>query len=339
MPYSGDDYLKLLDLTGEGQPQKYNDMLKDYHRLVAARHPLPDYREMTKAEAEKHLAAFKTRLAKALGVLPHEDTTPPQVHSAGIISRNGYTLEKIWFESMPGRPISAHIYRREPCPDAPMPGILVVHGHGAQGKAQPATQFRSFELAKRGFVVLTVDCAGLGERAAAGHTSIPIYVTGVSPQALILFDNMRALDLLTSFPDVAPSRIGLTGSSGGGTQTTYLAALDERVTASAPTASVNAYEDHSAHSSSYYCSCELVPGLVQFGDIGDVLAIAAPRAVLVLMGTRDRTFPAKGARESFLRALDAFTVLGVPENIEKYEAYAPHSYCHTMREAVYDFFE
>jgi len=82
-----------------------------------------------------------------------------------------------------------------------------------------------------------------------------------------------------------------------------------------------------------------VPHMVRFGDIGDWFALAAPRSVLVLMGTRDKTFPAKGARESYLRALDAFTALGVPENVEKFEAYTPHAYSRSVREAMYAFFE
>jgi len=339
MPYTGDDYLKILDLTAEGQPQKYNDMLKDYHRLISERYPLTDYRKLSKKEAQARLAKIKAELIEALGILPHKDTTPPQMQSLGMLKRDDYTVEKVLFESMPGRPMTGLIYRGEALPKKKTPGILIVHGHGDQGKAQPVTQIRSIELARRGFIVLAVDTMGLGERKPLGHASFPIFATGVSLQALLVYENMRALDLLVSLPGVDGSKIGLTGSSGGGSQTTYLAALDERVTASVPTASACAYEDHSTHSSSYYCQCELVPHMVRFGDIGDWFALAAPRAVLVLMGTRDRTFPAKGARESYLRALDAFTALGVPENIEKFEAYTPHAYSRSVREAMYAFFE
>ncbi|MBN1807634.1 MAG: acetylxylan esterase [Planctomycetes bacterium] len=339
MPYSGDDYLKLLDLTGEGAPQKYNEMLCEYHRLYGERRTLPDYRSMRSEEVKAVLAEIRSKLTRALGVLPHPDGDPPVLQSAGSFERPGYSVERVYFEASPRRPVTGLVYRPIPAPEGKTPGVLIVHGHSGLGKAQPATQIRSIGLVKRGFTVLAVDTAGLNERKALGHTSIPLFASGVTPQALLLHDNMRALDVLCALPGVDGARIGLTGSSGGGTQTMYLAALDERVAASAPTAAVNAFEDHVAHSSSYYCSCELVPGMARFCDIGDVLALTAPRAVLVLMGTRDRTFPAKGARESFLRALDAYGALGAGEAIEKYEAYAPHAYCHSMRQAMYAFFE
>ncbi|HTL51922.1 MAG TPA: hypothetical protein VL860_05015 [Planctomycetota bacterium] len=340
MPYVGDDYLKLLDLTAEGKPQKYNDMLKDYHRLLSDRAQWPDYRRMTRQAVEHHLKTVRERLMTALGVLPHTETDPPEMHNVGDhLHRDGYSVQKIWFESLPGRPVTGLIYRSEPVPPRDMPGILIVHGHGVQGKAQPATQQRCIGLARRGFVVLAIDTAGLGERKPAGHNNFALFAAGSSPQALLLRDNMRALDLLTYLPGVEFGKIGVTGSSGGGTQTMFLAALDDRVTSAVPTATVCAYNDHMAHSNSDYCSCEAVPGLIKFGDIGDILALCAPRHLLVLSPTRDLTFPIQGARASYLRALDAYKQLGVGEAIEKWEAYTPHAYSRSLREAMYTFFE
>jgi len=109
MPYSGDDYLKLLDLTGEGRPQKYNEMMKDYYRLYSERYPLTGYRGMSKAEATGKLAEIRKKLVQSLGILPHETATPVEMHSVGKFGRDGYTVEKIWFESMPGRPVTGLI--------------------------------------------------------------------------------------------------------------------------------------------------------------------------------------------------------------------------------------
>lgn len=340
MPYVGDDYLKILDLTAEGKPQKYNTMLKDYHRLLSDRAQWPDFRRMTRQAVEHHLKTVRERLASALGVLPHPEAAPPPLQTVGdLVHREGYTIQKVHFESLPGRVVTGLIYRAMPEQRKEAPGILIVHGHAPQGKAQPATQQRCIGLARRGFVVLAIDTAGLGERKPAGHTNFSLFATGVTPQALLLRDNQVALDVLQSLPGVEPDKIGCTGSSGGGTQTLYLAALDSRVTAAVPTATVCAYNDHAANSNSDYCSCEAVPGLVKFGDIGDVLALIAPRDVLVLSPTRDLTFPIQGARMSYLRALDAYKQLGAADRIDKWETYTPHAYSRSLREAMYAFFE
>lgn len=103
MPYLGDDALKLLDLTAEGQPQKYHTMLKDYHRLRVERTSQTDYRELSREETRTKLDELKARLVKTLGLPPRDEpTAPPGIRTCGRTPRNGYTVEKLEFHSRPG---------------------------------------------------------------------------------------------------------------------------------------------------------------------------------------------------------------------------------------------
>src|SRR5439155_21169183 len=97
-------------------------------------------------------------------------------------------------------------------------------------------------------------------------------------------DNGRAVDYLVSRPEVDGKRLGVTGASGGGNQTMYAGALDERIGAVVPVCSVGTYQ---AYLRAACCVCEVLPGALRFAEEGDVLALVAPRALLVVNATRD----------------------------------------------------
>src|SRR5947208_9393896 len=130
--------------------------------------------------------------------------------------------------------------------DGPRPGVLSPCGHSAEGKAAAAYQILHINLAKRGYVVLTYDPVGQGERSqfwdaergksrfnlTCGEHAVlgnPLYLLGTSLARYRIWDGLRALDYLASRPDVDPERLGCVGNSGGGNLTAYLAALDRRI--------------------------------------------------------------------------------------------------------------
>ena len=99
-----------------------------------------------------------------------------------------------------------------------------------------------------------------------------------------VYENRRAVDYLLTRPEVDGARLGVTGASGGGNQTMYAGALDERLAAAVPVCSVGAYQ---AYLRAACCVCEAVPGALRFTEEGDVLGLVAPRSLLVLSAAKD----------------------------------------------------
>ena len=191
-----------------------------------------------RAGAAKRQADVRRRILALIGGLPdYHGALNAQV--TRTTRRDGFSIDHVRFESLPGYHVTANLYR----PDLPgrHPAILMSMGHWESGKA--AGQLLSTHLARKGFVVLTYDPVGQGERQQAHDARLGRSLLGGAteqhftngPAAILMgqsvaryfiHDGMRAIDYLVSRPEVDPERIGATGCSGGGTQTTYIAALD-----------------------------------------------------------------------------------------------------------------
>ena len=197
--------------------------------------------------------------------------------------------------------------------------MLCVHGHWRGAKQDPVVQARCIGLAKLGFFVLAVDAFGAGERGlgkALGEyhgemvaaTLLPV---GLPLCGLQVYENMRAVDYLLTRPEVDGRRIGITGASGGGNQTMYAGAWDERFAAVVPVCSVGNYQ---AYLGAACCMCEVVPGALRFTEEWGVLALTAPRALMVVNATRDAVqFSVAEARKSLAVAQPVFALYGQPE--------------------------
>ena len=143
---------------------------------------------------------------------------------------------------------------------------------------------------------------------------------------------MAALDYLQSREEVDPERIAVTGSSGGGNQAMYLAALDERVKVAVPVVSAEVFEDQVA---SGRCFCECIPGMMRFANVPDVLSLIAPRPLLIVSGVKDPGFTILRARKAYLRVREVYRRLGAEDRVAMVEVYAGHGYLGGMRAAMY----
>src|SRR5262249_22194855 len=192
-----------------------------------------------------------------------------------------------------------------------------------------------------GFFVLAVDAFGAGERyikpargsyhgALFGSTLWPAGQTLLGMQ---VYDNRRAVDYLLMRPEVNGDRLGITGASGGGNQTMYAGALDERFTAVVPVCSVGTYQ---AYLHAACCVCEVLPGALRFAEEGDVLALVAPRALLVINATQDGfQFSVSEAKKSIERAGAVFRLYGAGDKLKQAVFESPHAYNQPMRETMY----
>jgi dienelactone hydrolase len=336
--------------AGEGP----RDQLKRQLTEEALRHLGDRERRMaalrTRAEAEERQRVVRARLLRLLGGLP-EEKTPLRTRVVGGETREGYRYEKIIFESQPGFPVTANVY--VPVEGAgPFPAILMPVGHSPEGKEGERTT--AIGLARKGFVVLKYDPPGQGERLqyydpdlrvsrvggpteehshAGGHTVL----LGDSVARYLVWDGIRGIDYLLTRPDVASEHIGVTGCSGGGTLTAYIAALDPRVAAAAPSCYVTTWRRLLEKLGPQDAEQSLPRFLSEGLDIPDYLELMAPRPCLIASTDAD-FFPLEGAREAFEEARAFYGHFGARDRVEWFVGPGPHGMPRESREAVYAFF-
>ncbi|AMV39007.1 acetylxylan esterase [Planctomyces sp. SH-PL62] len=288
---------------------------------------------------EERLRSVKDGLRSSfsLAIIPSCDLAPEVL---GVVERADYVIERLTFQSRPGVRVTANLYRPRNL-EAPAPAVLCVHGHWAWARIDPVVQTRCIALARLGYVCLCVDAFGAGERAVVpgpgtyhgGLMGASLWAAGVPLVGLQVHDNRRAVDYLVSRPEVDPTRLAITGASGGGNQTLYAGALDDRLKAVVPVCGVGTLE---AYLETACCVCEVNPAGLSYATTGDLLAMVAPRALLVVSASRDAPqFSAKEAAKSLDYARPRFERLGVGDRVRHVTVDSGHDYNQPMREALY----
>jgi len=315
----------------------YETMMADYYRYTAENLPHIQRRYSTLKEWESAREEIKRNFFASMGGLADE-RTPLNARIVGKVERGDYVIEKIVFESRPDFLVTSNLYLPRNAL-FPAPAVIHVHGHAREhGKRYELYQSVSIGLAKRGYVVFFIDASGHGERTPQGHSEGFAMLPGDIPlEGLQMWDNMRALDYLCTREEVDIQRIGCTGCSGGGNQTMYLSALDERIAVSAPVAAVTLYRD--LFFRGIGCACECVPNVLRYGEQNAILGLIAPRPLLIAAGIRDSIFPIVGAREVYEKVCSIYQLYDAEDKIAIAEEYVQHGYHRPMREAVYGWFD
>lgn len=303
----------------------------------------------SKADAEAYVQSVQERIRRSFGPLPEK--TPLNAQVTGIVERQDYRIEKVIFESRPGYLVTGNLYapaviRRK------APGVIGVCGHSLNGKAAEAYQSFAQGLARQGYVCLIIDPVGQGERfqyldglksRLGGGTGEHIQMgnhqmlVGEFLGAWFVWDAIRALDYLLTRPEVDPAHLGVTGNSGGGTQTTWLCGMEPRFTMGAPACFVTTFRRNAENE--LPADTEQCPpaALALDLDHSDFLAAMAPKPVIILAQEKDY-FDARGSIETFQRLKKLYTLLGKPENMQLHIGPDHHGYSQPNREAMYRFF-
>ena len=301
------------------------------------------------------------RTAKELSVLQQEvrqqavaavggfpEKTPLNARTTGLVRKDGYTVEKVYFESRPNHHVTAHLF----LPDSrkylpPYPGVVSPCGHSFAGKNAPAYQRVGVTGAKLGFATLVYDPVEQGERhqlrdgaekwsTAREHCRIGkrAALLGWNAAQFRIWDGIRALDYLVSRLDVDARRVGVLGLSGGGTLSAYLNALENRFCAAAPAGFLSTIRDVYDNSGPQDAE-QVIFGQLKFGfnHLG-MVTMRAPSPVMIIASHAD-FFPFMGAVDTFENAQRIYGMLGVPESVELMHTAGPHTWYESTRNAAF----
>ncbi|MCH8870976.1 MAG: acetylxylan esterase [Chloroflexi bacterium] len=283
-------------------------------------------------------SAASDKLNELLGAYPLPVDMNAEVEYS--VQRNGLIRERVVFDSEEGMSVPCTLLKLPTVDgDGSTPAILCCHGHGPYGK-EPVVGNTSSEglrasialhnynyaeqMALRGFVTLSPDLRGFGERSDGGspYTGkdpcnvhfIRGVIMGIYTLTLNVWDMMRCVDYLRSRPEVDADRIGMMGLSLGGTATAFTAAVEPRIKAADIIGYVNPWETFGIRNANF-CGSQIVPEVYRYLDTSDIAGLIAPRPLLLEMGEADTTFPIEDQLKGYEAVKQIYAAAGASERL------------------------
>jgi cephalosporin-C deacetylase-like acetyl esterase len=302
---------------------------------------------------------WKIRIGKVRRILldivgPFPEKTPLNAKIVGVIKKEDYQVEKIIFESRPKFYVTACLFKPLDL-SGKTPAILYCSGHSDIAFRNIPYQTAIINLVKKGFLVLAFDPVGQGERlqyydpeigrSKIGGPTLEHSYPGAqclliaSSQAKhMIWDGIRAIDYLMSRDEVDPKRIGITGRSGGGTQSSYIAAFDQRIWAAAPECYITSLKRIFESIGPNDAEQNFYHGIANGIEHADLFAVRVPKPALLIATTRD-FFSIQGVEETATEIEQAYTAFGKKDHFKQVDDDAGHSSTKKNREAMYAFFQ
>lgn len=320
-------------------PSNRSDITTSRLRLEASvkfgMHGLPTDSAEWKVYSEK----IRELIIRSSGIIIDHDL-PLDLKVTNTIKMDGYTVHMIFFQTRPGMYCTANLF--VPDGKGPFPAVINVHAHS--GRFDDNDQAVGHCLATDGYVCLSIDPWGAGERTSVhpvqeyhgSNLGASVMNLGESLLGMQVSDNIRGIDLLCSLPYVDTKNIGVAGASGGGNQTMWLAAVDTRVKAAVPVVSVGSFESYVTRSN---CICELLIDGLTFTEEAGVLALA--NAIMPCNHDKDNnpTFYSSEMLRTFNNSLPVFKMTGREKNLAYRTFDLPHGFLKDDREAMLGWFD
>ena len=307
----------------------------------------------TKNDWQERQKTVKNILKEIIGPFPKKESLNPEI--TGIIQKEGYRIEKIIYEPVPGYYEAGCLY----IPDnlkGKAPAILNVIGHDQIAYKEQYYQVIITNLVKKGMIVFVIDPLGQGEHvqyydtalkfSAVGYSVVEhsyfgnvCFLAGTPSAKYFAWDGMRAIDYLLTRKEVDPENIGVTGFSGGGTVTAYIAAFDERVKVAVPCSWPTAYRRLLETKGAQDAETILIHGLTKSITFEDLIEVRAPKPVLMSFNANDEYLSLQGARDALGEGKKAYAAYGKEENIQLVEDDTKHLMTPKIRLTIYAFFQ
>jgi dienelactone hydrolase len=336
-------------------------------------------------EWQERLPRLKREYMDMLGLWPIPEKTPLKATVTGEVEAHGVVVEKLHFQSKPGLYVTANLYRPRALSGKRVPAIVYVCGHSGKGRDGNKTAFQEhgFWFANHGYVCIMLDTLQLGEIPGVHHgtygrtvshfkswgidlpspphpfTPSPLlpqgadstpfrpwwWSAGYTPAGVECWNGVRAIDYLLTRPDVDPDKIGVTGISGGGAATLWIAAADERVKVAVPVSGMSDLEYYVKQKGvNSHCDCMLFYNTYQW-DWTTIAALVAPRPMLFANSDKDPIFPMDGNRRIMEKLRKCYALYaadkahGQPSvGLQEHVSPGGHDYRPGLRVAIFKFF-
>lgn len=330
-----------------------------YHHLANEAYQLLDERSERVSELEslsdwqERQREIRETLQNIVGPFPKK--TPLNARILRTIQKNTYKVEHIVFESQPDFYVTSSLFIPNGLTEK-APVVIYVSGHTAEGYRSETYQHKILNLVDKNFIVFAFDPVGQGERLEYnyGNESVPLsfrspagghsysgvqgYITGNTQARIMIWDGIRAVDYLLTRNEIDPERIGITGRSGGGTQSSYIAAFDDRIYAAAPESYITNFTRLLQSIGPQDAEQVFAGGIANGIDHADLLAVRAPKPTFMITTTEDY-FSIQGARETANEVSKIYSAYNAENHFEMVEDFGEHGSTEKNREAMYGFFQ
>lgn len=288
----------------------------------------------TAEDWQRQRDGYRRQLQEMLGLLPWPERTDLQATITGRIESDGFAMEKLHYQSLPGLYVTANLYLPKPHSNA-APAILYVCGHarvstdGVSFGNKTGYQHHGAWFARNGYVCLVVDTIQLGEIEGVHHGTYREGMwwwnsRGYTPAGVEAWNGLRAFDYLETRPEVDPTRFGVTGRSGGGAYSWWIAALDDRIRVAAPVAGITDLQNHVVDGTvEGHCDCMFLVNTYRW-DYAQVAALVAPRPLLLANSDKDTIFPLDGVVRVHSEIRRIYEMLGAADRLGLLITEGPH---------------
>lgn len=296
--------------------------------------------------AEK--AKYRQQLLEMLGLDPWPEKTDLQIQLGGIVEHDEFIVRKLSYQSRPGLYVTANLYVPREVPQ-PLPAILYVCGHGrveVDGVSlgnKVHYQHHPAWFARNGYVCLAIDTLQLGEIEGIHHGTYREGMwwwlnRGYTPAGVEAWNCVRALDLLQSLPEVDSERLGVTGRSGGGAYSWWIAAIDDRIKCAVPVAGITDLQNHVVDGCvEGHCDCMFMVNTYRW-DYPLLAAMVAPRPLLISNTDSDGIFPLDGVYRTHQKVKRLYERLGEKDNLALHITAGPHKDTQELRVHAFRWF-
>lgn len=299
----------------------------------------------TRADWEQNLPRYRDEYFYMLGLSPMPERTPLHATVTGTAQGDGYVVENLHYQSRPRLYVTANLYRpAKIAAGEKLPAVLYVCGHSSRGRNGGKTAFQSHGiwLAKHGYLCLIVDTLQLGEIAGIHHGTYnrerwSWHSRGYTSAGVECWNGVRGIDYLISRPDVDPERLAVTGISGGGAATFWIAAADERIKVAIPVsgmADLEAYVGNRVING--HCDCMFLYNTFQW-PWTRIAGLVAPRPMLFMNSDQDAIFPMDANGRITNRMERCYSLFGASDRFDTVVSVGGHEYREDLRRARYQF--
>lgn len=325
-------------------PQPGEAMIEAYFRAKVKAIADTCLTDLTTREAwEKKRPELRKQFLDMMGLWPLPEKTPLNAKVTGTVDGEGFTVEKLVFESRPGLYVTANVYVPKPATAGKLPAILYVCGHGnvvEKGVSYGSKVYYQYHpawFAAHGYVCIILDTLELGEIPGEHHGTYKLnqwwwQSVGYTPGGAELWNAIRALDYLETRPDVDMKRVGVTGRSGGGATSWWVLAADDRPACFVPVAGIVDLHSHVCEGDTErlkkgviagHCDCMYMVNAHRW-DFPLVAALAAPKPLLLGNSDADDIFPVPGYRRLADKVSKVYKLYGAEDRFQLLETKGPH---------------